>query len=265
MKVYASLTSIPSRVSRVLNANLQSLFSQDYPVDRIIITIPTVNLRGQSCANVDVSFLDCYPQVVCHRPDYDWGPVMKYVGCLEYIDDDRALVFVCDDDQQYAPDRISNLVNLWRSVKDDRAIVGWVGPGIQSWTRALRTVAAVRGVLVPKAAIVDLHAALKGTELPRCCALNDDVLASIHFVKAGYSLVDRSGQNDEFTRPENPESQDALHRMYANQRAKVRDIMLCHWRFNQPFAGVVVGSASLIGVALAVGLVWLIRALTGFD
>ena len=56
--VYVSLTSIPSRVSRILDANLQSLLTQDHPVERIVVTIPTVNYRGQPCDTVDASFLN---------------------------------------------------------------------------------------------------------------------------------------------------------------------------------------------------------------
>jgi hypothetical protein len=257
MKVYVSLTTIPSRVSRILEANLQSLFTQDYPVERIVVTLPTVNFRGQPCDTVDVSFLDRYPKVICHRPNYDWGPVMKYVGCLEHIPDPEALVFICDDDQRYASNRISNLVNRWYELNDPNAILGYVGSGIQSWATSLYTVYGVRGVLVPKAAIVDLDAVLKRTELPRWCAMNDDVFACIFLRRAGYHIVDHSGQDDEFADAENPEVEDALHSSYRHHSVKVWDAVRSHWRFNQPFMGLVAGALAL-AAALVTAAVLLI-------
>jgi hypothetical protein len=257
MKVYASLTSIPSRVTRILDANLQSLLAQDHLIERIIVTVPTVNFRGQRTDAVDFSFLNRYPNVICHRPEYDWGPIMKYVGGLEHICEPDALVYVCDDDQHYAPNRVSNLVQHWTRVGDPRAIVGWVGTGVQSWAESVHTVHGVRGVLVPKAALVDLHAALTRMAVPRCCAINDDALASIQFRKAGYRIVDRSGQDDEFSDGEHFETLDGLHRSYRTRAAKFFDIVRCHWRFNQPFAGLLAGSALLIALALIAGLVTL--------
>jgi hypothetical protein len=257
MNVYVSLTSIPSRASRTLTASLQSLISQDHPVRRIIVTLPTVNMRGQSWDGVDLAFLDRYPHVICHRPDYDWGPVMKYVGCVPHIREDDALIFICDDDQQYASNRISTLVRHWCGVNDPKAIVGWVGRGLQSWARPLNIVHGVRGVLVPKAAIVDLHNALTRTGV-RCCALNDDVLASIYFAKAGYRIVDRSGQDDEFATRENFEAADGLHRLHGNRVAKLFYIARCHWQLNQPFMGLVVGALALVVVVLVASLVFLL-------
>jgi hypothetical protein len=224
---------------------VESLVAQEHPIERIVITVPTINFREQPCHDVDVAFLIRYPNVVCHRPNYDWGPIMKYVGGLDYIEDD-ALVFVCDDDQHYAPNRVSNLVRHWTSLNDPKAIVGWVGAGVQSWHTSLFTLHGVRGVLVPKAALVDLYGAVKRFELPRCCAMNDDVLASIQFAKAGYRIVDHSGQDDEFTAAENYEAEDALHTCYPNHAAKVWDIVRCHWRFNQPFMRLTAGAAMLL-------------------
>ncbi|HET6960435.1 MAG TPA: glycosyltransferase [Vicinamibacterales bacterium] len=247
--MYASLTSIPSRASRILDATVQSLINQDHPIRHIIVTVPTVNMRGQMWDGVDVTFLDRYPQVICHRPDYDWGPVMKYMGALQHVHEDDALIFICDDDQQYAPDRISMLVRYWRELNDSRAIVGWVGRGMQSWAKPLNIVHGVRGVLVPKAALVDLQEALTWTDV-RCCAMNDDVVASIFFAKAGYRIVDRSGQDDEFVERENFESGDGLHSVHGNRVAKVLYIARCHWRLNQPFMGLLAGVMALVAIAL---------------
>ena len=256
VRVSVSLTSIPSRASRILDATLQSLIRQDYPIDRIIVTVPTVNMRGQSWNGVDVRFLDRYPQVVCHRPDYDWGPVMKYVGAVQHVHEDDALVFVCDDDQQYAPTRISTLVEYWRGLNDPKAIVGWIGRGMQSWAKPLNITHGVRGVLVPKTALVDLHEELTWTDV-RCCAMNDDVVAGIFFSKAGYRLVDRSGQDDEFADRENFESGDGLHSVHGGRVGKVLYIARCHWRLNQPFMGQVAGATALAVIALMTVLVLL--------
>jgi len=257
LRVYVSLTTIPSRASRILAATVASLINQDHPVHRIIVTVPTVNMRGQSWDDVDVAFLEDDPQVVCHRPDYDWGPVMKYIGGVQHVREDDALVFICDDDQEYASNRISTLVHHWRSLNDPKAIVGWVGQGLQSLAKPLNIVHGVRGVLAPKAALVDLHEALRWTDV-QCCAMNDDVVASIFFTRAGYRIVDRSGQDDEFAERENFESGDGLHSVHGNRISKVLYIARCHWRLNQPFMGLVAGAMALAVFALAMALVFLI-------
>jgi hypothetical protein len=256
-QVYASLTTIPSRVNRTLNATIESLESQTYPLAGIIVTMPTVNMRGQSWDNkVDLTFLDKRMGVVCHRPEYDLGPVMKYIGCLDYTPPD-ALIYVCDDDQQYATDRVSNLVNTWNELNDANAIIGWTGRGMQSLFTQSRSIYGFRGVLVPRSAIVKLKQYLDQSDILKpCCAMNDDVLASIIFTKSGYHITNRSGQDDEFQNEVNHEHVDALHSQYKSDSAKYGDMIKCHWQHNQPFmglvlAGIITSIVAFIGLLTA--------------
>jgi len=140
--MWASVTTIPSRVDKSLMFTLESMVRQDYPIDVIIVTIPTVNMRGMSF-DLDMSDQELQakfdritqaqakhvqrarragenvpdaPRIVMVRPDYDMGPIMKYFGVLEYIKAHNIphseamshMVWVGDDDKSYKPSLLRN-------------------------------------------------------------------------------------------------------------------------------------------------------------
>lgn len=118
MKVYASLTSIPSRMGLIKKC-LDSLIGQEYGIEKIILTLPLKNLRQQNTSYKIPKYLHEYPyknKVIISRPETDYGPVMKYIGGKGIIPD-NSLVFVCDDDQEYRPNLVSRLVSKY--VKHD--------------------------------------------------------------------------------------------------------------------------------------------------
>lgn len=120
MKVYASLTSIPSRMGLIRKC-LDSLIAQEYGIEKIVLTLPLKNLRQQDTAYKIPKYLNEYPykdKVIISRPPVDYGPVMKYIGGKDIIPA-NSLVFVCDDDQEYRPDLVSRLVYQYNLLKSD--------------------------------------------------------------------------------------------------------------------------------------------------
>ena len=244
--LYASLTTIPSRVNRTLERTLQSLVRQTQPFDRIMITVPTVNMRGQPCDSVNLDFLQKYPTVVCVRPAHDYGPIMKYIGGLEAIPttDHDTWVFVCDDDQSYAPDLVAR---LWAQ-RQPHSVHASLMPEYR-YMPVLQTLLGYRGVLLPRAALraiaEELHR--EGT-LQSCCALNDDVTASVYLRRRGYQLKDSHETNTtSFLLEEHEERQDALHTLYAGNAPKLRDMFRCHWQLNR-------GPVLTVGILIVTGL-----------
>ena len=112
--VYISLTTIPTR-AKILKRCLNSLLNQTYPIKKIILTIPQITLRSQTKQDIP-PFLTEFPynQIEIYHPKRDYGPVMKYIGSSNFISsNERSLVYVCDDDQQYQPDLVQRLVNKY--------------------------------------------------------------------------------------------------------------------------------------------------------
>lgn len=266
--VYISLTSIPSRATRILQENLDELLHQDYPFKKIIVTIPTVNMRGQVYSDDDKEKLAYVNdpkyknKVVFHRPNVDYGPVMKYVGCLPHVLESDALIFVCDDDQKYAPTRISSLIKRWLQVdeasrpktivarKSDRMYVDKLAP-------SFTTLMGFRGLLVPKAAIEMLQKAIHdyGGSIPKCCSMNDDVFASIHFFQAGFK-AETGDTEPSFVDgdTENKESVDSLHGSYSAHIKKIMDVARCNLQYNKSGCGMV----TAVGIFSVVFLIFLI-------
>jgi hypothetical protein len=111
-EVFISLTTIPSRVNRILQHCLDGLMLQTYPVTTILLTIPKRNMRGQKASKVLPTWLSEEPyrsKITLLRPETDYGPICKYIGGVHLVPE-NAWVFVGDDDQQYVPDGIARMV-----------------------------------------------------------------------------------------------------------------------------------------------------------
>ena len=112
LDVYISLTTIPSRIKRVLRENLEDLLLQTYPVKGIIITIPRSNMRGQAVDTTLPEWLQEEPfasRVTILQPEQDFGPILKYIGGKDIVPP-GAWVFACDDDQRYVHTGIADWI-----------------------------------------------------------------------------------------------------------------------------------------------------------
>ncbi len=114
MDLYVSFTSIPTRINSIEKC-IDSLINQDYPIEKIIITLPLTTLRQYDVDYQIPDFLKSKfkDKIIITRPEKDYGPIMKYIGSKNVIPK-NSLVFVCDDDQEYHPQLISKLVKRYK-------------------------------------------------------------------------------------------------------------------------------------------------------
>lgn len=113
--MYISLTTIPSRMKRVLRDNLQDLLLQTYPVKGVILTIPKSNMRGQVVDTALPDWLLEEPfasRITILRPEQDFGPVLKYIGGKDIVPP-GAWVFACDDDTRYVHTGIADWIDTF--------------------------------------------------------------------------------------------------------------------------------------------------------
>jgi len=105
-QVVASLTTIPSRLGSSCRKAIDSLLPQ---VEHVYLSVPTAYRRFPAPVELPAYLSESpYKEKVTVVRGADFGPATKYVGALSAIPQD-AWVFVCDDDQEYAPMLISRM------------------------------------------------------------------------------------------------------------------------------------------------------------
>jgi len=208
MKVYASLTSIPSRMGLIKKC-LDSLLGQDYGIEKIILTLPLKNLRQQNISYEIPKYLNEHPykdKVIISRPETDYGPVMKYIGGKGIIPD-HSLVFVCDDDQEYRPNLVSRLVSKY--VKQEKPTV----VASLCYRFLLTTTVNGYGGLIFDSRLVDmLHTKVtNSTKRTRsACQFVDDNWVSISCKKMGIKVKSLGLTKDEIHLNGHKEPEDGL-------------------------------------------------------
>lgn len=270
IRVYISLTSIPSRVSRLLESCVHGLMAQDYPnIQGIIVTVPRVNMRGQVFSEKETQALEAFStndafkkkNVRVHRPEADAGPMMKFLGAYPCIAADvgsgETCVFVCDDDQVYPPNYISSYVSALEKLAPadrKRTVLGCIGGAglLCKIHPSFMTVMGVKGILLPSDAILRLYHKIKPIVVPTCCAMNDDVFVSLMLHKLGYTFLSAPLCWMEFSNTE----PDGLCKSYSGGFDKQKQQIQCHARFNTLIfsALVMCGCLICVGVALCLAL-----------
>ena len=259
IRVYISVTSIPSRINRLLESCIEGLIAQDYQgICGIIVTVPRVNMRGQVFSDSENKALASFMKreafirknVVFHRPGSDAGPMMKFLGAYPFIKADARVreeetcVFVCDDDQIYPPSFISSYVSILNQLSLERrkkTVVGCTGNGFLGKIHpSFRSVMGLRGILLPSNAIRKLHKKVKPLNVPRCCAMNDDTFISLMLYKLGYLFVRASSCSMDVDNEEG----DGLCKSYGGFE-KPKEQIQCHAKYN---TGIV--TALIFGVFL---------------
>jgi len=105
-QVVASLTAIPSRLGTSCRKAIESLLPQ---VEHVYLSVPADYKRFPGAVELPPYLSESpYKEKVTVVRGEDAGPATKYVGALSVIPHD-AWVFVCDDDQEYAPTLISRM------------------------------------------------------------------------------------------------------------------------------------------------------------
>jgi hypothetical protein len=106
LRVVASLTTIPPRISQSCRLTIDSLIPQ---VEHIYLSVADNYTRFGAFEELPEYFSE-EPYVskvtVVRGPDY--GPASKYIGAINYLIK-GVWVFVCDDDQEYHPQLINRM------------------------------------------------------------------------------------------------------------------------------------------------------------
>ena len=174
--VAASLTTIPSRAN-TLRPTLDSLLPQ---VDHIYLSVAEAYARFGG-AGIDLPnylFETPYAEKVTVVKGMDYGPASKYLGSLSVVPP-HSLLFVCDDDQVYAPNLLNKMLSAVKKygVYQNRyAIIEKTSSGglIHGYV----------GLLVP----VETLAPLPAFPLPACARYVDDQWISAYFFFQGVPI-----------------------------------------------------------------------------
>ena len=109
-KIYIALTSIPSRMENPLfESHLQSLFSQSYPIERVILSLPQYYPRTSDKRNESLiqNWQEKYGHILyINELEKDYGPASKFIGPFLLHEQgkfnfDQAILIIVDDDHHY--------------------------------------------------------------------------------------------------------------------------------------------------------------------
>jgi hypothetical protein len=152
--VFVGLTSLPSRVAK-LEPTIESLLAQTLKPDRIFVSLPRRSIREKREYQLPDWLASPPPGVQLVRPEHDYGPATKLLGCLDRIDGDSCLIVV-DDDMVYKPFLVERLYRAQLSRTDTsfsffverigRLRVGQGADGFSHWTPNLAGIDAFAAV-----------------------------------------------------------------------------------------------------------------------
>ena len=105
--MFVGLTTLPSRIAK-LAPTVESLLAQTLPPEAIFISLPRRSARERRSYDIP-EWLQAPPEPVrVLRPERDYGPGTKLLGCLSSVGRDACLIVV-DDDMRYKPFLVERL------------------------------------------------------------------------------------------------------------------------------------------------------------
>lgn len=254
--VYISLTSYCTRINRILKKNLLVLFEQDYcNIKTIFVTIPLQNMKGDLMTE-PIEWLSTEEpfksKVTLLRPEKDYGPIMKWLGPAKLIPD-KSFVFICDDDQQYTKNYISECVRVaLRSPNPHKTIVHDLNQylipilGIKPG----RIIAGFAGVLTNTQHIQMIVNEFDASKLDPCCLRIDDDVVSYMTQKHDF---EHKHIDFHFIKYDD-EPADALHTRFNRNK----DRFTCYKQMSSEFNNNLLSIIIILSVACLVLLVLLI-------
>lgn len=194
--IVVSLTTVPSRIARILPA-LNSLLDQTVIPDRIFVALPPRSTREQT-GYVVPEELHGHPRVTVLPSSRDWGPATKVIpALLRMADTPDAAILAVDDDNVY-PRTFVETFRRFATLLPDAALSlrGFAVPTSMRWrdcreftgtavTAPARTdiVQGCGGILVrPRFFDADL---LDYASAPREAFFVDDIWISGHLARRG--------------------------------------------------------------------------------
>jgi hypothetical protein len=182
---------------------------------------------------------------------------MKYFGFLELDTPEDTWVWVCDDDQLYKTDRVSDAVQVLSTIPPEQqknTVITFDGFN----HLFVNTIIGVKGVFIHKTMIRKAKAAIEAMKnVPDCCFMIDDNLMSIALKKVGARILDTPCTMDRIFEngTDNKEAEDALHT--AHNRSM--DQLQCSWQTDDSFQAIVITLSIILGIALIFMLVYTIK------
>jgi hypothetical protein len=126
--VWLSLTTLPSRISRV-GPTLKSLLDQTVRVDGIRLNLPQRS-RRENCPYTIPPHLDGVPPIQLASCDKDWGPITKLLPTVQDFEDrPDAKIIIVDDDTIYPRTMVEALTTCSETLPDSAICMrGWKLP-----------------------------------------------------------------------------------------------------------------------------------------
>ena len=118
IKIYASFTSIPSRLNDTEKV-IKSLLNQTYPIEKIIFNIPIGTFKRTGEEYFVPKYLEKYKDKVEVVRCKEYGPGTKLLGGLDRIPYD-SFIYVIDDDLTIPKNHLERLVS---HLDDDTDVV----------------------------------------------------------------------------------------------------------------------------------------------
>lgn len=121
MRVVASFTTIPSRLPFITPV-LQSLVNQTHQLDQIYLTV-AFDVSHFNDVSKEMKILMERGILKIVRIQKDYGPVCKIFGPLIMETDENVRIFYCDDDVEYSPTAVEQL--LFHSIRKPHLAFGF--------------------------------------------------------------------------------------------------------------------------------------------
>lgn len=106
-----SLTTLPSRLA-YSRPTIESLFAQSLLPDRIFFVLPKTCDREPQGYDIPSWVHEYGPRLQVVRPEHDYGPGSKLLGCVPHLGKEPAVLVLVDDDLSYQPTFLENLYTL---------------------------------------------------------------------------------------------------------------------------------------------------------
>lgn len=115
--IYISLTTVPKRLKvwSSIEINLKSLLTQNTDKEYyVVFNVPKLYAMDDNVEYILpdelMEFAKNYPNLIINRDIYDYGPIIKIVGALQYATDPDDIIIALDDDELYHPDMLEYCV-----------------------------------------------------------------------------------------------------------------------------------------------------------
>lgn len=190
MKLYVSLTTIPSRLSTI-KTSILSIVNQTVRVDKIFLNIPRKYDRFPEQMVDDnklTELSDTFGDVLqINRLEEDCGPGTKLLGVPVDVYNEDGFLILVDDDMEYKSDGIEH---LFGQIVMDGLYSNYVYK-----SNGITIAQGADMMAMPLSSLKHVHRFYDIIKPSRNLKMNDDLWISYYFFKMGYPII-RAHRND---------------------------------------------------------------------